>query len=352
MRNNCSVLVRFGFVTLLLCSTTVMTHAATIVVSSTIQAAVDSAQPGDTVFVPPGIYRENVVVNRNNITIRGGRAAILDGEALAGNNGIRVAAATPGGRINGFRLEGLTIRNYSENGVFLIRVDNFTISDGSYKNNKQYGIYPVRSTNGLVEDNRTSGSEDAGVYIGQSDSVVIRKNYCHGNLIGIEIENSTHVEAADNLTINNSVGIAVSLLPNLSIKITENILLKSNISVNNNRPNLISDPNEIFSALPGGVGILVLGGDRVRVRENVVVNNDSSGIGVVRVPSFISDLDPGIDPLPDHNLIIDNTVLHNGTNPDVRIAPLPGVDLTWDMTGTGNHWVNNRFQTSFPVPLP
>jgi len=112
MRNNCSVLVRFGFVTLLLCSTMVVTHAATIVVSSTIQAAVDAAQPGDTVFVPPGIYRENVVVNRNNITIRGGRAAILDGETLAGNNGIRVAAATPGARINGFRLEGLTIRKW------------------------------------------------------------------------------------------------------------------------------------------------------------------------------------------------------------------------------------------------
>ena len=40
-----------------------------IVVSTTIQAAVDTANPGDTVRVPPGIYHENVLVTKDNITI-------------------------------------------------------------------------------------------------------------------------------------------------------------------------------------------------------------------------------------------------------------------------------------------
>src|SRR5215831_15270860 len=88
-----------------------------IVVSTTIQAAVDSAQPGDTVHVPDGTYRENVVVTRDNITIEGSPGVILDGKGLAGDTGIKVASLDPAKRINGFTVSGLTIQNYSRNGV-------------------------------------------------------------------------------------------------------------------------------------------------------------------------------------------------------------------------------------------
>jgi hypothetical protein len=40
-----------------------------IVVSSTIQAALDAANPGDTILVPPGTYHENLRVTKDNITI-------------------------------------------------------------------------------------------------------------------------------------------------------------------------------------------------------------------------------------------------------------------------------------------
>ena len=42
-----------------------------IVVTTTIQAAVDAASPGDTIVVPPGIYHETVTVTRSGLTIRG-----------------------------------------------------------------------------------------------------------------------------------------------------------------------------------------------------------------------------------------------------------------------------------------
>lgn len=45
--------------------------AAVLVVFKSIQAAVNEAQPGDTIFVPPGTYRETVRVLKNNITIVG-----------------------------------------------------------------------------------------------------------------------------------------------------------------------------------------------------------------------------------------------------------------------------------------
>jgi parallel beta-helix repeat protein len=325
--------------------------AAQIVVTTTIQAAVDSANPGDSIYVPPGVYHESVDVTKPNITIRGTRAAILDG-AGSMDDGIHVASPMPGARLDGFYLDGLTIRNYEENGVFLDKIDNFTIANGSYDDNEEYGIYPSHSTNGLVEHNRASGAEDAGIYIGQSDSVVIRNNQSTNNLVGIEIENSTHVAAADNLARDNSAGIAVILLPNLNVTVTEDISVTGNTSISNNRPNDNTDPDEIFSVLPGGLGILVVGGDRVELRENRVTANGSAWIAVVSVPPVLADQDPSIDPLPDQVLVADNTVLHNGAHPDPRIAPFPPSDLLWDTTGSGNHWVNNQFRTSYPAPLP
>jgi parallel beta-helix repeat protein len=325
--------------------------AAQIVVTTTIQEAVNQANPGDTVFVPPSIYRENVVIVKDNLTIRGSRGAVLDGTGLAGTSGIRVVPAVAGTRINGFKLDGLTIRNYSRNGIFLSRVDNFTISGGVYEDNEEYGIFPVRSSNGLIEGNQVSGAEDTGIYIGQSDQIVVRKNNCFNNTSGIEIENATHIGASENLVRRNSIGIAAFVLPLLSIPVTEFVSIENNIIIDNNRPNTIDDPDEILSRLPDGVGILIVAADNVVARNNRVLNNDTSGIALFQLPPDLASLDPRVNPFPDNDIFVDNIVLHNATMPDQRI-PLPAADLNWDLSGTGNHWMNNQYQTSFPSLLP
>src|SRR6478609_454071 len=66
-------------------------QARVIPVRSTIQAALDAAQPGDVVLVPAGTYRENVVVATDGISIVGLPGAVLDGTGVAGPVGIRVA---------------------------------------------------------------------------------------------------------------------------------------------------------------------------------------------------------------------------------------------------------------------
>src|SRR5512132_3261864 len=63
-----------------------------IVVTTTIQAAVDAAQPGDTILVPPGTYRESVLVAKSHLTIVGSHAAIMD--AAGFRTGIRVGAGS------------------------------------------------------------------------------------------------------------------------------------------------------------------------------------------------------------------------------------------------------------------
>ncbi|MGA7077028.1 MAG: hypothetical protein WBZ42_10900, partial [Halobacteriota archaeon] len=70
---------------------------------TTIQAAVNAAQRGDTVFIPPGTYSENVLVNKS-LTIK----------STAGAATTIVKAAVPSNDVfllsgSGIRIEGLTL---------------------------------------------------------------------------------------------------------------------------------------------------------------------------------------------------------------------------------------------------
>jgi len=248
-----------------------------IVVTTSIQAAVDAANPGDTVRVPPGLYHENVLVTKDNITIKGQNGAILDGTDLLGNSGITVRPLSPSTRINGFKLAGLQIQNYSRNGVILIRVDNYQIENGKYINNEEYGIFPTRSSHGLIRSNQVSGSYDTGIYIGQSNDAVIKNNQVSDCTVGIELEVSSDISVQDNKLMDNTNGISAIVLPGLSVTETANILVISNLVIHNNRPNPVSDPTEILSQPPSGAGLLLIGVDHAIVTDNKVLENHSVG---------------------------------------------------------------------------
>ena len=328
-----------------------MASAKNITVTSTIQAAVDQAQPGDTIFVPPGIYRESVRVSKDNISIVGGKNAVLDGTGLDAFEGILVRSLTFGVNINGFNLDGMEIRNFSSNGIRLVRVNGFHITRGTFTNNEYYGVFPVRCFNGLVDHNKVTGSQDTGIYVGQDDSMFVRHNAVSECVMGIEVENCTHVTVEHNISRNNMCGIEVDVLPNRILTATSNVLIANNLVDSNNAPNPVTDPEDILIYFPSGVGIDVMGADNVTVANNNAMNNNSAGIAIRRVPSVLSDMDPLIDPFPDGDVVTDNIVRNNGANVDPKLSPLPGADLLWDQTGTGNTWSANIYRTSFPIDL-
>src|SRR6266542_2308917 len=330
----------------------VKAQANIVVVTTTIQAAVNAAQPGDVVRVPPGIYRKNVLVAKDNITIKGQSGAVLDGTGLPGNSGITVRSSSPSARVSGFRLSGLQIQNYSENGVILIRVDYFQIDNGKYINNEEYGIFPILSSHGLIRSNQVSGSDDTGIYIGQSQDAIIKGNYVSDCTVGIEVEVSSNITVQNNQAIDNSIGMTAEVLPGLSVTVTTNVQIIDNTFDSNNRANPVTDPTDVLSQLPSGSGLLIFGADHVTVRDNKVMRNNSVGIAVVQLSPALASLDPRIDPFPDYNEIIDNEVMENGSNPDPKLVPFPPGDLLWDFSGTGNCWSDNVFKTSFPSLLP
>jgi polygalacturonase len=88
-----SVIVLLGLLGSLVAAAPAAAHTSrTIVVTTTIQAAVDAAEPGDTILVPPGTYRESVLVTKSHLTIAGSRAAVID--AAGFRAGIRVGSGS------------------------------------------------------------------------------------------------------------------------------------------------------------------------------------------------------------------------------------------------------------------
>ena len=62
-------------------------------------------------------------------------------------------------------------------------------------------------------------------------------------------------------------------------------------------------------------------------------------------------LDPALDPTPDGGEVRGNGARGNGNDPDPRLAPLPGADVVWDLTGTTCFAVPRGTRT-FPTVLP
>ena len=340
---------------LLACMATVLvavpgtSHAAgnTIVVTTTIQAAVDAADPGDTVLVRPGTYAETVAVPEPNITIRGSQGAVLDGGGLL-QFGIRVRSLD-GSRLDGFTLDGLTIRGYTRSGSQVSGVDNFRLTGTRYVDNPLYGLFPVRCSQGRVDHNYVSGSFDSGVYVGQCTDVLVDHNVAHENTIGLEVELSTRVVVEDNVSTDNALGALVQISPLRPVKVTEDVLVRRNVLSGNNRPNTITEG--FLGALPGGTGIANVAGDDVRILDNVVSGNRSAGIGVVSLPPEVVALDPLLDPTPDGGEVRGNVARGNGFDADPRLAPLPGADVVWDLTGSPCFAVPRGTRT-FPPVLP
>lgn len=88
--------------------------------------------------------------------------------------------------------------------------------DGEPSNaNGAYGLYPVNSEGVLVEECEVFGASDAGIYVGQSKSILVRNNHVHGNVAGIEIENSVEADVYGNRATDNTAGILIFDLPDL-----------------------------------------------------------------------------------------------------------------------------------------
>ncbi len=333
----------------------------TVVVTQSIQAAVDAAPAGGTVVVPPGTYRESVHVDKP-ITIVGSRDAVID--AGGQRNGITVGNGDFGLDADGNRtcppveladvsVEGLTIRDATENGIQLLGVDGFLVSGGAFLGNDSAGLLLACSSGGRVADVRVAGARHAGVFVEDDTAMRISGVAATGNTVGVAVENSDDVLVRDNQTTGNSVGIGVILGVNHPRPQQRRVTVERNLVSANNLPNPIPpDGSDAAGFLPAGSGILQVGGEDILVRGNDAGRNDTFGVALLANP-LASQLDPRVVGFPTGTRVVGNTVLGNGADPDLaRNLGFSG-DIVYDESGPpgSNCFADNRARTTMPSDL-
>jgi hypothetical protein len=336
----------------------------TIVVrpGQSIQAAVDRAQPGDTIAVEPGTYREAgracpfdrsqtcaVSITKDAIALvgRGGkqRVTLLNAKGLS--NGIAVGSSQDcsSHQIRGSRIVGFLVKGFSGSGIALRCVDDWELAYDSAINDARYGFDASFASDGRLHDSVAEQAARAGIHVALSHDVEVDHNVAHANVIGFDFREMVRAAMKSNTAFYNTAGIFESIQVGDPLERSRENIIEGNIVQDNNRPNKCAKRSDPVCLIAPGVGVAVIGGTRNNNLGNKVIGNKTFGIAVLDVCSAFqipeSKCDRlGFDPLPRDIHTERNVALQNG------------VDLLWTANGSGNCWLKNRSRVRVPSSLP
>jgi hypothetical protein len=299
---------------------------------TTIQAAVDASRRGAFILIEPGVYDEEVKVEKphSDIFIRGmnRNEVIVDGQGLkvpGGRNGIEIY------KDNDVWVENLTVRNFEREslngpggneiwwnggedsdrigahgwyGRYLTAYD--TGLDGGY------GIFTDNETEGEWEDIYASGFNDSGMYLGACPE-------CKARITGAVMEHNalgySGSNSGGNLIIENSIfrqnttGVAPNSenpgdgpppqngaceahpyrgahpkLPEFSsTHIAHCTIIRDNLITENN--DLSAPANSSAGAAPWGAGVELPGDYGDLIEHNQITDNPSDGVLAFEYPN-------------------------------------------------------------------
>ncbi len=162
-----------------------------------IQDAVDNASSGDNITVWPGVYLENITIDKTlNLTGSGIGVTFINANGIG--SGIHIIAD----KVN---ISGFTIINSVDRGGFA-------------------GIKLENADNCTIMNNNCSENRD-GIRIENSNYAIIMNNNCSENRDGIRIENSNNTRILNNFAERNNVGIILFD--------SENVIIMNNTCENN-----------------------------------------------------------------------------------------------------------------------
>jgi nitrous oxidase accessory protein len=203
-------------------------------VVQSIRAAVEIADPGDTIYVSQGVYQEGNILIQKQLTFIGVNVPVLDGE----NKYEIMTIASPNVTVEGFHFRNsgrsslhdiaaikcldahhIVIRNnFFENTFFAIHMSNTNFSlieDNVLKSKAEHeyelgnGIHLWKCKTTTITGNTISGHRD-GIYYEFVTNSVTASNVCFENRrYGLHFMFSHDAEYLDNHFSDNGAGVAV-----------------------------------------------------------------------------------------------------------------------------------------------
>src|ERR687898_97643 len=260
-----------------------------------IQKAVNAADPGDTIVVR-GVHREDVIITKNGIKLRG-EDAVIEAPARAGSpcskfSGLEAICVLgdfnpengeiTGPRVRDVSISGFTFRGFNDKGAFVIDVvaaRNVTVVGNRITGNVANGIAFGLSVNSTIANNHVIGSPEppeVGILDGgASRNTKIVNNVVRGYDLGIEVGENTNTTIAGNDLIGNDLGVL--LIESTGTKILSNDITDSTsvgtVILDSTGTKILS--NDISRS--GDAGISIFGPERANNDAKVVGNRISGG---------------------------------------------------------------------------
>jgi len=288
----------------------------------TLQTQLLDAKPGDIITIPEGTFTfdRGLSLTVDGVTIRGAgmdKSVLSFKGQVAGAEGLLVTASD-------FTIEDLAIEDTIGDALKINEGENIVIrgvrtewTGGPKTKNGAYGIYPVQTTNVLMEDCVAIGASDAGLYIGQSKNVIVRNNRAEFNVAGIEIENTVDADVYDNVATNNTGGILIFNMPELTQEGKRTRVFNNQVFENNTKN--FGHKGTPVASVPAGSGIVVNSNDDVEIFENTIRDNRTANIIIASVMSTdigAENAAESFDPYPEGIYIYDNILSGGGNKPD------------------------------------
>jgi len=322
-----------------------------------IQKAVNAADPGDTIVVR-GVHREDVIIRKNGIKLRGDDAVIqaptrakadspcskaFGPQAICVLGDVNLKTAKlEGPRVSGVSVSGFTIRGF-KGAAFVIDVfgaRNATVVGNRLIGNVAGAILAFRSVNTTVAKNHVIGSPEtdpetdaAGINVAASSRTTVVGNNISGSAWGIAVIDAHRGFFAGNTIHNTCGGMFFEAAPSQPV---DDFEVKGNTVENNTRSCRAAQ----FGANFSGIGIAVLGARGMEVTGNQISGNVPSGPTPVSGGVIVST-NPffGGSVKPRNNSVTGNLLAHNKP------------DIYWDESGSGNSFLGNLCNTSVPSSL-
>jgi nitrous oxidase accessory protein NosD len=308
-----------------------------------IQAAVDAAEPGDTIRVF-GVHRENVVIQKDGLTLRGIGAVILPPATPAAH--ACFDAAVPGETVKGIcvsgdvdfdagtasrvvahvTVSGFTVRNFTGAGIAALAARDTAFTRNVATGNGEGGIAAILSTGTRMLFNRASANDAAAfsVVMSPTADATLFGNVARDSRFGILINDAEHGRIVANSVHDNCIGVLVAAAPATAGRFQ--------IAANQIRRNTRACPaNADFPAV-SGAGMALFGATGNTIVGNLITGNVPTGETLAS--GGVAVIEGSVPPTD--NLVKGNRIL--GNDPD----------LFWDQTGTGNVFRDNLCRSSTP----